>query len=272
MKYSPLIVASVLMLGGFLAHAAPDALATEPKPPVEVIDEVIVPVPREVFAALDELGPVNWAALIRQPDYQVQADRPATALVFGAVIAEGFIAVQAKDEDATKKLGPKVLELAELLGVKEAVNAHAKAIVDSADKGDWDGVRRELDRTQATVRRTMQEMRDDDLAQFVSMGGWLRGTEAAAAAVAAAYSADSAELLHQPGLVAHFQRSVGKLDAKAEKLAAFKRIRKELPQLEELMRADTMPRESVEKIRALCAGMVATMLGNNAEVEKGATP
>lgn len=272
MKHLLMSIACLLALYGTPVRAAPDTPAAAPKPPVEIIDEVVVPVPREVFAALDELGPVNWAALIRQPDYQVQADRSATALVFGAVIAEGFIAVEAKDEEATKKLGPKVLELAELLGVKEAVTAHAKAIVDSADKGAWDGVRRELDRTQATVRRTMQEMRDDDLAQFVSMGGWLRGTEAAAAAVVASYSADGAELLHQPGLVAHFQRSVEKLGDKAEKLASFKRIRKELPQLGEIMRGENMPRESVEKIRLLCAGMVATLLGNTPAVEKGGAP
>lgn len=253
-----------------LAGCFPLALPAEPAPaPVEIVDEVVVPVPREIFAALDELGSINWGGLVRQPDYTVQADRNATALIFGVVIADGFIAVQAKDEEATKKLGPLVLELSELLGVKDAVNAHAKAIVDSADGGDWDGVRRELDRTQATVRATMKELRDEELAHFVSMGGWLRGTEAAASAVAAAYDADKSELLHQPGLVAHFQKVVGGLDEKAGKLPAFKRIRKDLPQLESTMRAESLPVESVRLIESLCAGMVKEILGKPAEAKGG---
>lgn len=265
---SPRALATAILL----VCQLPAPLAAEPAAaPVEMIDEVVVPVPREIFAALDELGSINWGALVRHPEFTVQADRNATALIFGVVIAEGFIAVQAKDGEATKKLGPRVLELSELLGVKDAVNAHAKAIVDSADSGDWDGVRRELDRTQATVRATMKELRDEELAHFVSMGGWLRGTEAAASAVAAAYDADKSELLHQPGLVAHFQKVVGGLDEKAGKLPSFRRIRKDLPQLESAMRADAMPVESVRLIESLCAGMVKEILGKPAD-EKGGNP
>lgn len=253
-----------------LAGLMPTPLLAEPgAAPVELIDEVVVPVPREIFAALDELGSINWGALVRQPEYTVQADRNATALIFGVVIAEGFIAVQAKDEESTKKLGPRVLELSELLGVKDAVNAHAKAIVDSADSGDWDGVRRELDRTQATVRTTMKELRDEELAHFVSMGGWLRGTEAAAAAVTAAYNADKSELLHQPGLVSHFQKIVGALDEKAGKLPAFKRIRKDLPELEAAMKGQPMAPEAVRAIHTLCADMVREILGKDAEAKGG---
>lgn len=267
-----MIPTRAIAIAAIVAGYSPSPLPAAPESaPVEMIDDVVVPVPREVFAALDELGSVNWGAMVRHPDYTVQADRNATALIFGVVIAEGFIAVQAKDEEATKKLGPRVLELSELLGVKDAVNAHAKAIVDSADSEDWDGVRRELDRTQATVRTSMKELRDEKLAHFVSMGGWLRGTEAAAGAVAAAYDAGKSELLHQPGLVAHFQKIVGGLDEKAGKLPAFKRIRTDLPQIEVAMRADTISLESARRIEFLCAGMVKEILAKGVE-EKGGNP
>ena len=261
----------VLAAAGAMAAGPVVAGDADGAPPVEVIDEVVVPVPREVFAALDSLGEVNWPALTREPSYVVQVDRPATALIFGVVIAEGFVAVQAKDEEATKKLGPKVLELAELLGVKEAVSAHAKAIVDSADQEDWDGVRRELDKTQATVRRTMEELRDSELAQFVSMGGWLRGTEAASSAVLAAFDADKAELLHQPGLVAHFEKVVATLNGNAGNLAAFKSIRTGLPLLGGWMKEEPMSAGSVGAVHDQCAAMVAAIMGV-AGAAKGGTP
>jgi len=244
----------------------PAALAADPREaPAEVIDDVVVPVPREIFAALDRLGEVNWAALVRQSEYGRQTDRTGTALVFGAVIADGFVAVQARDAAATKKLGPKVLELAELLGVKHAVATHANAIMDAAEQGKWTAVRQELDRTQATVRRTMDELRDSRLAQFVSLGGWLRGTEAAASAVLTDFSTDRADLLHQPGLVAHFRRVLEKLDGKAMAQPAVKRMRADLPGMEQRMSAPSLDNAAVKAIRDQCAAIVAELTGKPPE-------
>jgi hypothetical protein len=39
----------------------------------------------------------------------------------------------------------------------------------------------------------------------VSLGGWLRGTEVLTSVVTKRFSAEGAELLHQPDLVAYFQ-------------------------------------------------------------------
>lgn len=253
-NWVPAVAAGVMM-------AVPVVRPAEMPAPVEVIDEVVVPVPREVFAALDSLGEVNWAGQVRHPEYAAAANRSATALVFGVVIADGFVAVQAKDAEAARKLGPQVLDLADLLGVKDAVSRHAKAIVDGADAGRWEEVRLELDRTQATVRQTMRELRDEQLAQFVSMGGWLRGTEAAGSVVQAQFSPARADLLHQPGLVGHFRRVVGKLDGEAAHLPVLLRMRRDLPQLEAVMERDQLDEDGVREIRELCASMVADILG-----------
>ena len=239
--------------------------AAGPSAPVEIIDEVVVPVPREVFAALDEMGQIDWAALVRQSRYAIQHDRTATALVFGAVIADGFVAVQAHDAEATKKLGPKVLELAELLGVKDAVAAHAKAIMDFSDQSKWDDVRKELDRTQATVRKTMDKLRDGRLAQFVSLGGWVRGTEAASSAILADFSDDRADVLHQPDLVAHFRKVLDTLDGKTAELAVVKRMKDDLPGMEKLMAAKALNREAVQSIHDQCARIVAELAGTPQE-------
>jgi hypothetical protein len=172
--------------------------------PGQVVDDVVVPVPSEVFSVLDKLGEPNWRQELRNAKLPATTDRTVLSLLFGYVVAEGFVAVQASDKEAVKDRGREVIDLATALGLSKAVLPHAQAILDAADKDDWRAIRKEFDLTQKTVRSTMDQMRDSDLAQCVSLGGWLRGTSAVTSVVLKAYSADRAELLNQPMLVEHF--------------------------------------------------------------------
>ncbi len=72
-------------------------------------------------------------------------------------------------------------------------------------------MRKELDLTQATVRSEMDRLRDGDLAQCVSLGGWLRGTASVTSVVNKNYTQDRAELLNQPLLAEHFSKSMGSM-------------------------------------------------------------
>lgn len=173
-----------------------------------VVDEVVVPVPSEIFAVLDKLGDPNWKDEVRELQIPSTSAREELSLAFGVVIAEGFVAVQAEDKQAVEKIGREVINLATSLGLTKAVRPHAQSILEAVDKGDWKGVRKEFDQTQSTVRNEMQRMRDNDLAQCVSLGGWLRGTASVTSVINKSYSEDRAELLNQPLLVDHFIASV----------------------------------------------------------------
>ena len=109
--------------------------------------------------------------------------------MLGAVIADGFIAVQAEDAPTVKEIGQRVLALAKGIGVGNSITPHAKAITEAADKRNWVSVRQELDRTQNSVQQAMNEVHDEKLSQLVSLGGWLRGTEVLTAVVNKRYSA-----------------------------------------------------------------------------------
>jgi hypothetical protein len=52
---------------------------------------------------------------------------------------------------------------------------------------------------------------DEKLSQLVSLGGWLRGTQVLTAVVNRHFSADGAELLHQPDLLDYFQRKLAEM-------------------------------------------------------------
>jgi hypothetical protein len=169
------------------------------------IEDVVVPLPNEIFGALNKLGGVNWKAHVRSDKGPNFTERPRIALLLGTVIADGFIAVQAEDASAVKDIGQRVLTLAKGIGVGNSITPHAKAITEAADKRNWENVRRELDRTQNSVQQAMNEVHDEKLSQLVSLGGWLRGTEVLTSVVTEHFSSDGAELLHQPDLLSYFQ-------------------------------------------------------------------
>jgi hypothetical protein len=179
--------------------------------PGQVVEDVVVPVPSEVFSVLDKLGEPNWRQEIRTINLPKTADRTKLSLMFGLVVAEGFVAVQAEDKEAVKDIGREVIDLATALGLIKSVRPHAQAILDAADKSDWSSIRREFDQTQKTVRDSMIQMKDNDLSQCVSMGGWLRGTASVTSVISKSFSADRAELLNQPMLVEHFINSISKM-------------------------------------------------------------
>src|SRR5689334_18627218 len=127
------------------------------------VEDVVVPLPNEIFGALNKLGGVNWKQHVREDKGPNFTERPRIALLLGAVIADGFIAVQAEDAAAVKDIGQRVLGLAKGIGVGNSITPHAKAIIEAADKRNWDNVRQELDRTQNSVQQAMNEVHDEKL-------------------------------------------------------------------------------------------------------------
>ena len=199
------------MSAALLAALSLSARAAEVPKHVDVkqlskkVEDVVVPLPNEVFGALNKLGGVNWREYLRDDKGANFTERPRIALLLGAVIADGFIAVQAEDAPTVKDIGQRVLTLSKAIGVSSSITSHAKAITDAADKKNWASVRQELDRTQNSVQQAMNEVHDEKLSQLVSLGGWLRGTEVLTSVVTKRYSQEGSELLHQPDLLNYFE-------------------------------------------------------------------
>src|SRR6187399_2289854 len=195
-----------------LASLPAAAWAADPPRSIDVkhlsknIEDVVVPLPNEIFAALSKLDSVNWKEFVRTNKGTNFTERPRIALLLGTVIADGFIAVQAEDAPSVKEIGQRVVSLAKGIGVGNSIVPHAKAITEAADKRNWPAVRQELDRTQNSVQQAMNEVHDEKLSQLVSLGGWLRGTQVLTSVVNRHYSVDGAELLHQPDLLSYFQK------------------------------------------------------------------
>src|SRR5881227_2390341 len=196
---------AIALLGVTLcAEAAQAPLRIDVKQMSKKVENVVVPLPSEIFGALNKLGSVNWREYVRTEKSTNFTERPRIALLLGTVIADGFIAVQAEDAPAVKEIGQRVLNLSKGIGVGNSITPHAKAITEAADKRKWENVRHELDRTQNSVQQAMNELQDQKLSQLVSLGGWLRGTQILTAVVDRHFTPEGAELLHQPDLLRYF--------------------------------------------------------------------
>jgi len=201
LKFSVIALLGVTLYAG----AVPAPQRIDVKQMSKKVENVVVPLPNEIFGALNKLGSVNWREFVRTEKSSNFTERPRIALLLGTVIADGFIAVQAEDAPAVKEIGQRVLSLSKGIGVGNSITPHAKAITEAADKRKWENVRQELDRTQSSVQAAMNEVHDEKLSQLVSLGGWLRGTQVLTSVVTKHFSPDGSELLHQPDLLVHFQ-------------------------------------------------------------------
>ena len=226
MKNFPLLMSLVCLMTLLPARAdLPPKKITLSDFPAAAVDEVVVPVPSEIFAVLDKLGNPNWKAQLRDGKARTPEDRARTALLLGNIIAEGFVAVEAEDAERVKEIGRQVLTLADAINVRKSVIARCKSITDKADSRDWKGVRAEFDGALQDVRAAMDELNDRDLSQLVSLGGWLRGTEVLTSIVQSSFSKDGAELLHQPELVNYFDRCIGSMSPRLRKNPLVSHIR-----------------------------------------------
>ena len=72
----------------------------------KTVEDVVVPLPNEIFGALNKLGSVNWGEYVRTEKSSNFTERPRIALLLGTVIADGFIAVCADGRFKVTRVQP----------------------------------------------------------------------------------------------------------------------------------------------------------------------
>jgi hypothetical protein len=256
-------VLAAFVLASNLPAQEPPSKVDLSKFPAASVDDVVVPVPSEVFLVLDKLGSPNWRSELFDNEGTNTGNRAQVALLLGTVIADGFIAVQAEDPVRVKEIGQDVLTLSDAIGVRKAVLARSKSITEKADARKWAEVRREFDGALQDVQGAMEELGDHDLAQLVSVGGWVRGTQVLTSVVSKDYSGEAAELLNQPALLDYFARQMDELrNPRLKKEALVSQVRRLLKDLRPIIaRAESGPisQEQVGRVNRLTGETVVAI-------------
>jgi len=218
-----------------LIGAEPARLPAEQMAKAIRLDAISIPTPGELFAALEKPGKPNWVGQMRGPIGTSYKNRAQIALNLGGLIADGFIAVEAKDSQQVKNIGTDIIKLAKALGVSENVLSRGNSINEFAENNEWDALQEELEATQNEVKSSMQTHRDQDLVILVSVGGWIRGTQAVSSAVMQNYDERAAKVLRQPALVNFIQTKLNEVSPEVKDEPLVKDVTDELPNVEKLV-------------------------------------
>jgi hypothetical protein len=219
-----------------------------------------VPVPKEIFRSLDQFRDANWSA-VKRPElarWKSHGDQAQIATLLGVVIAEGFIAMEAEDSTEVKNLGRTVLALARGLGVEKRALRRSRSIVELADKGEWTAARQEWDGVLSDLESGMIELKSAQLAQLVSVGGWLRGTEALSALVLQKYSSEHSELLRQPVLVSYLEKQLLAMSSDLQGATIVGKLLDGIRKIRALVESENgpLPEETVRKVHRICDELV----------------
>lgn len=251
------IAISSLLAATFTSVAGPAARqSAEHFPPLSL------PSPAEFFAAIDKAGKPDWVALYRPPGPTSFPTRPQTALNLGALVTDGYLAVEAQDGQQVRNTGKDIIALAKALGVGDDVLMRGKSISDFADKNDWFALREELDATSNEVRRAMLSQRDEALASLISVGAWIRALQAGSQAAALTGEPPSHALLRQPALVAMLREDLCRLPENARGGPVVTRADMTLAAVEQMMSSppdEPFGEQRVSAIRETTSQLVSDM-------------
>ncbi len=261
---------AIVLAGGILVTAGAETghIPADQLAKAASTDSISIPTPGELFAALEKSGKINWADQYRGPIPMTFRNRAQIALNLGGLIADGFIAVEAKDGQQVKNIGSDIIKLAKALGVSEKLLSRGNSINEFAENNEWDTLQEELEATQNEVKASMQSHSDQDLVILVTLGGWIRGTQVVTSTIVQSYDERSAKVLRQPALVHFMQSKVNEISPELRNEPLVKDVSGELSKIEKLVSFPPGKTPDIEEVRKINEA-VGKMMG---EIENKETP
>jgi hypothetical protein len=248
------------------AGAEPGRLPADQLAKAVKSDSISIPTAGELFAALEKPGKTNWSGQYRGPMPMTYRNRAQIALNLGGLVADGFIAVEAKDTQQVKNIGSDIIKLAKALGVSENLLSRGNSINEFAENNEWDTLQEELEATQNEVKSSMQSHSDQDLIILVSLGGWIRGTQVVSGAIMQNFDERSAKVLRQPALVSFMQSKINEISPELRDEPLIKDVSEQLTGIEKLVSFPSGKAPTVDEVRKVneAVGKVMEKIQNKA--------
>ena len=218
------------------------------------VNELTAPSIQRLFTELEVFKPVP-VDLIASTDFdRTYNNRFQTSLNFGSLICDGFFAVVAEQKGLIQNVGRALLRQAKSLAVGQRLSTRAGSLLELGTRGDWPGLKLELIKTQADVEEAMIELRDEEMAHMISLGGWLRGFEIGTVVTADNYSPQRAAGLMKPDVMDYFLDRLSTLNPRLKNTELATAITSRLQTIRKIAgdAADRAPSKSeVEQMRDL---------------------
>ncbi len=218
------------------------------------VNPITTPSIQDILKQLEVFRPVPLALIDSANREATFNNRLQTSMHFGSLVADGFMLTLAERPQDVQDVGRALIRQARALGVGERLTKRSKSLFEYSDKGDWVGMRQELVRTQEDVETSMLELRDEEMAHMISLGGWLRGFQLGANSTADSYTPVKARILGNPEIIEYFLDRLSTLHPRLKKTEFVQTLTERIKGIRELLlEAGEQPltKEQVARVRDL---------------------
>lgn len=263
---------SAALLAAAALPLLPFPLAAEEKAPFDPSRAeqagIGMPTPYDKFLALDlELAKVkvNWKSLFARFECDIEPDdyqdlEVAVPAALGVRIADGVMAIKARDAEALNKAASDIEKLAETLGVPDEKMARAKKVRSAANNDKWLEVFMELGFLQLDI---MNELADNGpRGDILIIAGWMQGARYTSAIISENYTPSVSNFLREPRLSEALMRMAEKLPAGSKAHPIGKAILSSLPKMHSLIDiplTGTISEDGVKQIHNLATAVVSAV-------------
>lgn len=216
------------------------------------VNDITTPSIAQILRDLGAFHPVPLDLIAQNNRDASYPNRMQTALHFGSLVADGFMLTLAKRPREIQEVGKALLRQSQALGVGERLARRSKSLLELSEREDWEAMQGELIRAQGDVETSMLELRDEEMAHMVSLGGWLRGFQLAARSASQNYSAQRAEILGRAEIMDYYLDRLETLHPRLRKTEFASELTARIRKLRE-MAVEAGGRPSAEQVRTMSA-------------------
>ena len=231
-----------------------------------------MPTPYDKFIALDQIltkTKVNWDQTFRKVAVDIDPDAftdkdVAVPMILGVRIADGVMAIKAKNAELLNKCATDIEKLAKKLGVSDADLGRARAVRAAANKGEWLKVFMELGFFQQDIMKKIDEPEHATHGTLLIVSGWMQGARYTTTVVGENYSPETSNLLREPLLARALKEKIESLPANLQGSPLVAKLRDVLPQIEKILnvpRDGAISKEDVEQLNKLATEAVKAAMG-----------
>ncbi len=231
-----------------------------------------MPTPYDKFIALDQVltkTKVNWPQTFRKVAVDIDPDAftdkdVAVPMILGVRIADGVMAIKAKDAELLNKCASDIEKLAKKLGLSDADLGRARAVRAAANKGEWLKVFMELGFFQQDIMKKIDEPEHVTHGTLLIVTGWMQGARYTTTVIDENYSPETSNLLREPLLARALNEKLGSLPADLQSKPLVGKLRDVLPQIEKILnvpRDGAISKEDVEQLNKLATEAVKAAMG-----------
>lgn len=232
-----------------------------------------MPTPYDKFLALDAAlakGKIDWGKAYRSNSKDVDPDAfkdadVAIPMALGVRIADGVMAVKAKDAELLNECATDIERLAKKMGIADGELSRARAVRTAANKGAWLQVFLELGFFQQDIMKRIENENNPTRGTLLIISGWMQGAHYTTGLVLDNYTPELSNILREPMLAKALQAKLETLPAGSKDKPAVATLRKVLPGIVGILdipTTGTISKEKVSELRALTGEAVkASLLG-----------